>query len=442
MRRALAIGVMLAAAGWAGAQQVPAGTHSVDEPSASDLVNQQILAAEADLEKQDFKAAEAKLQDVATKRPKDAHVLYDLGFAQESNSEEDAAAKSYAAAAAVDAKFIEPRVALGLLDARAGRVEAAHTELLEAARMDGADPQMRARALRALARLDKRAAPDAARDELLAAIKLTGETPSDVALTAELAERAGDAEDATTAYRKALALTPGDVDATAGLAHALRQQGKNADAEAVLVAALKDHPDDPRLVSQLAAVYVADGEVKLAVPLLEQFQTANPKTATEPAMMRMMAQVYAMNDQLPQAEKLYAQLASANPDDATLLDALGGVLVKEARYPEAQATLAKAAGMRAQFHDDAAWGDALGHLAFAASKNGHPEITLQALTARATVLPNSPVTLFLEATAHDTLHQYREAERAYNAFLAIAGGKFPDQEFQARHRLVALKTMR
>jgi tetratricopeptide (TPR) repeat protein len=441
MRRFAAMAVLFLAGGVLRGQ-APAGTHSVDEPSADDVVNQRIRAAEADLEKQDYKAAEEKLRAIASMKPHDARVLYDLGFAQESNNEEDAAAKSYAASAAADQKFIEPRVALGMLDARAGNADGARAELREAANLDAAEPQMRARALRALARLDARSEPDAARDELLAAIKLTGETPGDVALTAELADRAGDAEDATTAYRKALALNPGDVDATAGLAHALRQQGKNKDAESLLVAALKDHPDDPRLVSQLAAVYVAEGDAKLAVPLLEQLQTANPKLAGDPAMMRMMAQVYAMNDNLAQAETLYVQLAGANPGDPSLLDALGGVLVKEARYPQAQAVLTRAAGMREAFHDDAAWGDAEGHLAFAASKNGHPEITLQALSARATVLPNSPVTLFLEATAHDTLHQYREAERAYNAFLASAGGKFPDQEFEARHRLVALKTMR
>jgi hypothetical protein len=69
-------------------------------------------------------------------------------------------------------------------------------------------------------------------------------------------------------------------------------------------------------------------------------------------------------------------------------------------------------------------------------------MTLQALAERATVLPNSPVTLFLEATAHDTLRQTKDAERAYRAFLAVAGGKYPDQEFQARHRLVALQNMK
>jgi tetratricopeptide (TPR) repeat protein len=433
---------LLAALSVAACAQVPAGTHSVDEPSADDAINQQIRVAESDLEKQDYKGAEAKLKDLAAKRPHDAHVLYDLGFAQESNSEEDDAAKSYAASAAADASFIEPRVSLGFLDARAGRTEAAHKELSEAAQIVSAPPQLRARALRALARLDEKAAPDQAREELLNAVQLTGETAADIALSAELADRAGDSADAASAYRRALALRPGDVDATAGLAHALRQQGKNADAEAVLTEALKDHPDDPRLVSQLAAIYVDEDKAKQAVPLLEQLRAANPKIAADPAMTRLLAQVYAVSGDYVNAEKLYAALVAARPGDAELLDALGGVQVKEMHYPEAQATLLKAVTLRAQFSTPAAWGEAAGHLAFAASKNGHPEITLQALAARATVLPNSPASLFLEATAHDTLHQYREAERAYQAFLALANGTMPDEEFEARHRLVAIKTLR
>jgi hypothetical protein len=95
--------------------------------------------------------------------------------------------------------------------------------------------------------------------------------------------------------------------------------------------------------------------------------------------------------------------------------------------------------MRPGFPSDGEWGEAAGHLAFAASRNHEPNVTLQALAQRATVLPNSPASLFLEATAHDTLHQNKDAERAYRAFLALAGGKYPDQEFQARHRLIALE---
>jgi hypothetical protein len=44
----------------------------------------------------------------------------------------------------------------------------------------------------------------------------------------------------------------------------------------------------------------------------------------------------------------------------------------------------------------------------------------------------------LRATAFDNLHAFKQAAENYRKFLAIAGGKFPDQEFQARHRLKAI----
>jgi Flp pilus assembly protein TadD len=128
-----------------------------------------------------------------------------------------------------------------------------------------------------------------------------------------------------------------------------------------------------------------------------------------------------------------------NPRDPTLLDDLASTLVEQQNFAEAQTLLTKAVAMRSGFPSDSVWGEAAGHLAFAASRNHDPQLTLQALTERATVLPNSPAALFLEATAHDALHQYKDAERAYRAFLALAGDKYPDQEFQARHRLIALE---
>ena len=54
-----------------------------------------------------------------------------------------------------------------------------------------AAPELRGRALRALAHLDETSNPAAAREELLAALKLTAETPDDVLMGAELADRAG-----------------------------------------------------------------------------------------------------------------------------------------------------------------------------------------------------------------------------------------------------------
>ena len=120
----------------------------------------------------------------------------------------------------------------------------------------------------------------------------------------------------------------------------------------------------------------------------------------------------------------------------------GRAQVKQGKDAEAEATFVKAVALRAAFHDDQAWGEAEGHLAFAASKNHDPQTSLAALDARSTVLPNSPTSLFLQATAHDTLHQNKEAITAYRAFLAIAGDKFPDQTFEAQHRIIALQRVR
>ena len=113
--------------------------------------------------------------------------------------------------------------------------------------------------------------------------------------------------------------------------------------------------------------------------------------------------------------------------------------MRQNKFAEAETVLARAVSEREAFHDDAAWGEAAGHLAFAASRNHHPEVALQALHGRATVLPNSPASLFLEATSYDALHEYKQAQTNYRAFLALANGKLPDEEFEARHRLVALQ---
>ena len=371
-------------------------------------------------------------------RPHDARVLYDLGFAEERNGEQDEAAKAYAAAIEAGPELGEPRVALGLLEARGGDADKAHAQLQSAAALTSASPELRGRALRALAMLDETKQPGQARDELLQAVQLTGETPADVTMGADLANRAGETPDAESAYRRALSLRPGDVDASTGLAQTLQKQGKLLEAETVLKDALAQSAGDARLVSQLASVYVAEDKASEAIPLLEQLRST-PDYANSPAVARMLARVYAMNGQNPEAEKLYASLSAQSAKDPALLDDYGSVLVREQRYADAEEVLARAAAMRMDFHDDAAWGAAEAHLAFAASKNHQPQIALQALSERATVLPDTPAVLFLKAISYDALHQNRQAVQAYKAFLAVAQGKFPDEEFQARHRLVALE---
>jgi Flp pilus assembly protein TadD len=423
----------------ASAQNLPAGTREADSPSPADAVNAQIRSAESALERGDFPASITALKPLAAAQPHNAHILYDLGFAQEHSGDDGAAAASYKAATAADPSLAQPQLALGLLDARNGRLDAAHRELQRAGNLAGASPDLRARALRSLAVLDEHADPDAARDELLAALKLTPETPADILLAARLAEHAKAFPEAESAYRRLLALTPNDPAATAGLAHALAAQGKTAKAEAVLTSALKTTPGDARLLSQLAAVYAAEGKADQAIPLIEQLRASDANAAANPAITRLLAHLYTLTGDFAKAEPLLRSLVQQDPKDPMLLDDLASSLVEQQNFAEAQTILTTAVAMRSSFPSDADWGQAAGHLAFAASRNHDQQVTLHALAERATVLPNSPASLFLEATAHDALHQNRDAERAYRAFLAMAGGKYPDQEFQARHRLIALE---
>ena len=54
-------------------------------------------------------------------------------------------------------------------------------------------------------------------------------------------------------------------------------------------------------------------------------------------------------------------------------------------------------------------------------------------------LANSPSSLFLAATAHDKLHHTKQATDLYKQFLSVANGQFPDEEWEARHRLITLE---
>ena len=67
------------------------------------------------------------------------------------------------------------------------------------------------------------------------------------------------------------------------------------------------------------------------------------------------------------------------------------------------------------------------------------ELVLKALEVRAKLLPEIPASYFLRATAYDHLQDFKDAATNYHQFLQVADGKYPDQEWQARHRLVAIE---
>lgn len=420
--------------------QIFVGEEQAQADAKAKAASDRLTEANAALEAADYPRALKLLTPLAEASPKDAHLLFDLAISQDALDQNSPAEASYRQSIADDPAYLEPRVGLGLMLARTGHTEAAHKELLEAVALKDdkeEDKPLRARAYRALARLDVATAPAAARDELLEALKLTPETPQDTELSAELAAHASNGQlAAEQAYRRSLAAVPNDPAATAGLAHLLIQQKKSAEAEPLLTAALAEHPGDSTLTVQLATLYASEGKSAQALPLVEQLHAAHPD---DTAVNRLLADLYAEGGDYAKAEPLLAALSAQSPQDAVLADDHADALIHTGRNADAQAILQRIVAQPALFHTPADLGSAASHLAFAASENNDPAACLQALTVRATVLPPSPSSLFLEAISHDKLRQRKEAIEAYKRFLALANGKLPDQEFQARHRLVALQ---
>ena len=137
--------------------------------------------------------------------------------------------------------------------------------------------------------------------------------------------------------------------------------------------------------------------------------------------------------QLPESDQLYTQLIAAHPVDSGLYTARGENLIRQQKNAEALGDFTRATEI------DATNGEAWSGMAFAASKTGQPSIALHGLTMRSKYLPENASTYFLWATSYDTLHDRKAAISYYHQFLEAAAGKFPDQEWQARQRLLLLE---
>jgi predicted Zn-dependent protease len=407
--------------------QVPAAAPAA---TASAPVSEQVAAAEADLVKSDWKAAEAKLDTWLAAHADDARALFDAGYVADAQNRLDDAAGLYRRAVEANPQSFEAHLSLGLLLARQNKLTDARPELAAATALDPgeAGPATKARAWRALAEIDRGSDATQASNDLLEALKLSPETPADTLLAALLAEQAGQYDAAQTAYRRLLAKDPKSAPANAGLAHLLIARKQYPEAETFLRAALEEAPDDPALTAQLATVLAAQDKAE-ALPLIQKLHDAHPADA---AITRMLAEVLAQAGDAAGSDRLYAGLLAASPEDPALLVAHGQNLIRQLKYAEALATFDKATRL------DPANADGWSGLAFAASRSNQPSITLHALTMRSKYLPEVASTYFLWATAYDTLHDKAQAAAYYHHFLDASAGKFPDQEWQARQRLLLL----
>ena len=397
----------------------------------------EIAQAEDAIEKNNFAAAEPLLnkalaRDPDNKEPWSYQAWFDLGFVLNRLGRTEDSVAAYRKSVAAKPDVFESNLNLGLMLARSNKSES--EQYLRAATTlkptDHAE-EGQARAWLSLGHLLENSKPEDALAAYQKAAALTPKDPEPHLSAGLLQERQKNFPAAEAEYKQVLALDPHSTEAVLGLTNLYMKSGRLADAEPMVRKLAADRPDDAGIHLQLARVLAAQKKNEDAIP---EIQTALKLSPSDAEAQRDLADLYASAGKNDQAEPLYRALASAHPNDPELHRALGQSLLRQKKFLEAQQELVNAVRLKRDSPDTYV------DLAFAASENKNYELAVRALNGREMLNAEMPpVCFFLRASAYDHLGDYKRASVDYHRFLDSANGKYPDQEWQARHRLIAIE---
>lgn len=394
----------------------------------------ELTKAEDLIQKKDLAQAEPLLRKVVEGDPSNYVAWFDLGFVENGLGKADESIAAYRRSVEAKPDVFESNLNLGLQLAKAGEADAekflrAATELKPTSHVR----EGQARAWLSLGHVLEVKEPDQAVQAYRHAAVLRPDDPEPHLAAGLILERENKFSDAESEYKQALADDPKSSDAITGLANIYMRGRRFPEAEAELRKLVASHPDEVAGRVQLGRVLAAEGKNDEAIA---ELQAGAKMAPADISVQRDLADLYAAGGKNSEAETLYRQLVSVHAQDAELHHLLGRVLFKEKKYPEAEKEFVRTIELK----PDAS--DAYMDLAFVAGENKEYPLVLKALDARAKVGAESPVAYFLRASAYDNLKDVKKAVENYRLFLQSANGKYPEQEWQAKHRLIALEPKR
>ena len=401
--------------------------HRTEEQNADAA---KLTEAENDISKQDYASAEPLLKQIVGEHPGNYAAWYDLGFIYRAQGRRDHAIDAYRKSIQAKPDVLESNLSLGLALADAGKPEAEQYLRAATKAEPMSDPtKAQERAWMALGNFLEAGKPQEAIEAFRQAEQVE---PTDVEphlVAGSLLEKQHPAE-AEKEYQQALAIDPNSPDANTALANLYMRQRRFSDAEPMLRKLLAAHPNDAGAHFQLGRMLAIAGKKDDAISELEaglKLDPADSKAQRDLADLDMDAGKY------DQAGKVYDAVLASYPNDADLHYGYGRALMKQKKFGEAEQQFMKTVQLKPD------WGDAYGDLAVAADENKDYMMAIQAADLRAKYLPEIPISYFLRATAYDHLHDAKKAAAYYHRFLDVAGGKYPEQEWQATHRLIAIE---
>jgi tetratricopeptide (TPR) repeat protein len=391
----------------------------------------QLTQAETAIEKQDYATAEHLLRKLVEHDTAGYVAWFDLGFVENALGKLDDSIAAYRKSVAAKPDVFESNLNLGLQLAKTGQPDAeqflrAATQLKPTSHV----AEGKYRAWLSLAQTISNSKPEEALAAWQHAATLQpkeAEPHLSAGLLLEQESKYGEAEQE---YKQALALDPQSSDAVMGLANIYMRGHRFPEAEGCLRKLLAVHADSAPIHIQLGRVLATEGKTE---PAIAELQAGIKLVPSDEAAQRDLADLYTATEKNDLAEASYRALIVAHPNDGEFHRRLGEALLRQKKFPDALAEFKTAVKLKPDL------GEAYGGLAFAAGENKDYPLVIRALDARVKLLPEVAITYFMRASAYDHLRDFKNAAANYHLFLNTAHGKYPDQEWQAQHRLIAIE---
>src|SRR5712671_2413 len=160
----------------------------------------------------------------------------------------------------------------------------------------------------------------------------------------DLSAGAGQSEVAAKAieqYKEIFRLDPSDTESALWLTRLYRLRNEHDKAETVLRGILKDDPENEPAVEQLTQLLLDQGKSADAVALLEGMTNRAPSAA----LLDLLGDAYTQTKDLPKAEQAYRKAVELDPSELSHQRGLAQTLMSEEKFSDALAVYQKLADL-------------------------------------------------------------------------------------------------
>lgn len=407
--------------------QVVGSSHTrIPQDSAAAELNNLLANAQAALDRKDYATAATAYQSYLDKKPDDAAVHFQLGYAFTALQKLDDAKIQYQKAIDLNPKMAEAYLNLGLTLLNSDPITAI-APLQKAAELLPHQPRPQY-ALGVAYERNKQ--PLQAIDAYRAAEKLDDQDPETHLALGRLLLNGHRPADAEPEFRAVLAKQKDSTQAQLGLAQSLAAQKKSDAAAQELQAYLALTPNDRAAQFDQASLLFNAGKLDESLAALDRAAAAAPEAL--PAL-KLRALIYMQKGQFSDAVAVLVKAVALAPKDPDLLAELGHAYLKKKDYPSAVQQLLVAINANPTSID------VLNDLVVAEYLNKNYSAALAGFDILAKHEDLAVGSWFVRATCYDKLGQTAPALDAYQKFLRLNKDETSDMYFEAAARARTLE---